>query len=163
MFHKIPKLAWVITTVVIVIDQFTKQWVAAVFYLYERVSVMPMLDFTLTLNRGAAFSVLATAGGWQRWLLSGISVTATVILLTCLSRTHKKDLWMITAFSLILGGAIGNLIDRAAFSYVIDFILVYWQHHYFPAFNIADSAITVGAGMLMIDLFRKKPVEIQTP
>ena len=86
-------------------------------------------------------------------------MTAAVILLVWLYNTNKKDRWLVIALSLVLGGAMGNLIDRIYLSHVVDFILVYWDHHYFPAFNVADSAITVGAGMLILDIFRVKPEE----
>ena len=161
MIRNFSKLALMIAAVVIALDQLTKYWVLSALQLYERVHVMPMFDLTLAFNKGAAFSFLAHEDGWQRWFFAGIAVTAVIVLLTWLYHTNKKDTWLVIALSLVLGGAIGNLIDRIYLSHVVDFILVYWNHHYFPAFNVADSAITVGAGMLILDIFRTKSETIK--
>lgn len=159
MIRNFPKLSFLIITLVIVLDQLTKSWVSSSLHLYERIHVMPMFDITLAFNPGAAFSFLAHENGWQRWFFAGIAISAVAALFAWLYNTNKKDTWLVIALSLVLGGAVGNLIDRIYLSHVVDFILVYWNDHYFPAFNVADSAITVGAGMLILDVFRTKKLE----
>jgi signal peptidase II len=145
---------WV-AVVIIGLDQLTKLWIEGNFQLGERVPVLPVLDIVRAHNPGAAFSFLAGAGGWQRWFFTvlalGVSI-ALVLWLRALPRaTHKL---LIGGLALILGGAIGNVIDRLEHGFVIDFILAHWfDQAYFPAFNVADSAITVGAGMVLLDAF----------
>ena len=132
-------------------DQLTKQAVLLTFKLGERMPVMPgFFDLTLLFNSGAAFSFLANAGGWQRWLFIGIGVVATAFICLMLWRHGSQRLFSF-ALSLILGGAIGNIIDRILRGEVVDFLLFYWRGWYFPAFNVADSAITIGAVLLIID------------
>jgi signal peptidase II len=100
---------------------------------------------------GAAFSMFATASGWQRWVFSALAVVVSVALIVWLARLERRANLLAAALALILGGALGNVYDRLRLGYVIDFIQVHWQQHYFPAFNVADSAITVGAVLLVID------------
>jgi signal peptidase II len=113
-------------------------------------------SWTLAYNSGAAFSFLADSSGWQRWLFALIAVVVSTVLLVWLKRLGRNDTWLAIALALILGGALGNLYDRIAYGHVIDFILVHWEHRLFPAFNVADSAICVGAVMLALDMFKSK-------
>ena len=113
-----------------------------------------LFDLTLVYNRGAAFSFLAGASGWQRWFFTGLGVAAAIFIVWLLARHGTQRLFSF-ALALILGGAIGNVIDRVARGQVVDFLLVYWQRWHWPAFNVADSAITVGAVLLIVDEFRR--------
>jgi signal peptidase II len=149
--------AWLwLSLVVIVLDQSTKFLVTRFFELYERVEVLPVLDFTLLHNTGAAFSLLAGASGWQRWFFIALAGVVSVLLVAWIWRTPRGDKLLPLALSLILGGAVGNVIDRVVHGYVVDFIHAHWGAAYFPAFNIADSAITIGAMLLILDAFREK-------
>jgi signal peptidase II len=135
----------------VLIDQLTKQAVLIAFRPGERLAVMSgFFDLTLLFNRGAAFSLLANAAGWQRWFFIGIGVVATVFIVTMLWRHGSQRLFSL-ALSLILGGAVGNVIDRVLRGEVVDFLLFYWGGWHFPAFNVADSAITIGAVLLIVD------------
>ena len=141
-----------VTAFVVVLDQVTKALVLRHFELYQSIPVLPVLDFTLLYNTGAAFSFLADASGWQRWFFSLLAIAVSVVILVWLRRLKARAQWMLScALALILGGAVGNLIDRLRFGHVVDFIHVHWGEAYFPAFNMADSAITVGAALLLID------------
>ncbi|ALG69426.2 signal peptidase II [Beggiatoa leptomitoformis] len=135
----------------LVLDQLTKFWASQVLTYQEPYSIIPFLNFTLVHNTGAAFSFLAEAGGWQRYFLTALAVIVSLIMVVWLSRLSANQKWLAATIALILGGALGNLIDRVLYGYVIDFIDIYYQAWHFPAFNIADSAITVGAVMLLID------------
>ena len=149
--------AWLwLSLVVIGLDQATKFLVTRFFELYERVEVLPVLDFTLLHNTGAAFSLLADAPGWQRWFFIGLAGAVSVLLTVWIWRTPRGEKLLPLALALILGGAVGNVIDRIVHGYVVDFIHAHWGDAYFPAFNIADSAITIGAALLIIDAFREK-------
>lgn len=139
---------------VIVLDQLTKFWITAVFQLGDKLAVLPSFNLVLAYNTGAAFSLLADAGGWQRVFFSVVAIAASVVIVHLLRRNPNQPLFSL-ALSLILGGALGNLVDRITLGHVIDFIQVYWRDHYWPAFNVADSAITVGALLLIWDSFRK--------
>jgi len=145
-------LIWLwLSLIVIVLDQITKVWVSASLVLNEVVTVLPFFDLRLLHNPGAAWSILATAGGWQRWFLAGLAIIVSGIIIIWLSRLKSQQRWLACALALILGGAIGNVIDRIVYGYVVDFIDIYYQQWHWPAFNIADSAISVGAVMLLID------------
>lgn len=163
MSARFGKLGWVwLSVVVFVIDQITKFWFDNNLQMYERITVVPqVLDWTLAYNTGAAFSFLAGASGWQRWLFTLIAVVVSVVLVVWMKRLKPDETWLAVGLALVLGGALGNLVDRVIFGHVVDFILVHWQSSwYFPAFNIADSAITVGAVLLALDMFKsKKPEE----
>ena len=141
---------------VILADQVLKAWIVHRFSLVERVHELPVLDIILTYNRGAAFSFLSDASGWQRWLfvILALAVSTTIIIWMRRLRMRVHAL-LACALALIVGGALGNMIDRIATGRVVDFIHVHWGRHYFPAFNIADSAITVGAVLLLIDAWRE--------
>jgi signal peptidase II len=149
--------AWLwLSLVVIVLDQATKFLVTRFLELYERVEVLPVLDFTLLHNTGAAFSLLAGASGWQRWFFIGLALVVSLMLVVWIWRTPRGEKLLPLSLALILGGALGNVIDRVLHGYVVDFIHAHWGTAYFPAFNIADSAITVGALLLIVDAFRER-------
>ena len=151
--NKISQWLWIVLLVVI-LDQLTK--IAADHYLnyFQPVSIMPMFNLTLVYNKGAAFSFLSEAGGWQRWFFIVLSLVISVVLVVWLHRTHTTQKLQTVAISLILGGAIGNLIDRSMYGHVIDFLDFYYQSYHWPAFNIADSAIFIGACLLILDSFK---------
>jgi signal peptidase II len=145
-------LKWLwLTALVIVLDQASKLLVDHNMELYESISLIPMFQLTYVRNTGAAFSFLAHAGGWQRWFFIGLSLAASIAISIWLNNLPKDRKWEAAAWALVLGGALGNLIDRISYGYVIDFLDAYYQHWHFPAFNVADSAITVGVAMLLID------------
>jgi signal peptidase II len=141
-----------LSAIVLILDQITKLLVVQRFTLGERLTLIPgWLDLTLVYNRGAAFSFLAGADGWQRWFFTVVGVGASAFILWLLARHGSQRLFAF-ALALILGGAIGNVIDRLFRGQVVDFVLAHWQDRwYFPAFNVADSAITVGAVLLILD------------
>ncbi|MCB1757810.1 MAG: lipoprotein signal peptidase [Gammaproteobacteria bacterium] len=139
--------------VVIALDQASKWLAVAKLELHQPVAVMPSFNFMLAYNEGAAFSFLSEAGGWQRWFFSALALAVSIFLIFWLRRLPATEKWTIVALSLILGGALGNLIDRLAYGYVVDFIQWYYDRFYWPAFNIADSAITVGAVILLASSF----------
>lgn len=153
------RLGWlVLSLLVLVIDQVSKAHFEGTLEMFQQIVVIPdYFSWTLAYNTGAAFSFLADGGGWQRWLFALIAVVVSAVLVVWLKRLDRDDTWLAIALALVLGGALGNLYDRIALGHVIDFILVHWQNrHYFPAFNFADSAITVGAIMLALDMFKSK-------
>ena len=152
------RLGWLwLTLLVLVIDQISKTYFDSSLQMYQRIVVIPdFFSWTLAYNSGAAFSFLADSSGWQRWLFALIAVVVSTVLLVWLKRLGRNDTWLAIALALILGGALGNLYDRIAYGHVIDFILVHWEHRLFPAFNVADSAICVGAVMLALDMFKSK-------
>ncbi|RRJ83534.1 lipoprotein signal peptidase [Aestuariirhabdus litorea] len=157
MGQGVGMLRWLwLTLVVVALDQLSKHYVVGVFELYERVPVLPMFDFTLAYNTGAAFSFLSDASGWQRWFFAAVALGVSVMLVLWLRSLKSGERWLAIALALVLGGALGNLYDRIVLGHVVDFILVYYQQYHFPAFNIADSAITVGAFMLIIDALRNR-------
>ncbi|MFY0666278.1 MAG: lipoprotein signal peptidase [Natronospirillum sp.] len=154
-YHLQAKQAvWLLIAVaIVVLDQWTKYLVSSALVYGQRINVLPFLDLTYVHNPGAAFSFLADAGGWQIVFFTAIAALMSIVLMVwtlVLPRTAK---WMPVTLTLIMGGAIGNAIDRVRFGYVEDFILAYWQNWYFPAFNVADAAISVGAVMLLVDAF----------
>jgi signal peptidase II len=147
-------LKWLwLSALVLVLDQASKLAIDASMQLYESIPLMPYFNLTYAHNTGAAFSFLAHAGGWQRWLFAGLALVVSVVIGVWLARLQKHETLMATALSLVLGGAVGNLIDRVAYGYVIDFLDVYYQGWHWPAFNIADSAICVGVGLMLLESF----------
>jgi signal peptidase II len=149
--------AWLwLSGFVIGFDQVTKFLATRFLELYERVEVLPVLDFTLLHNTGAAFSILANASGWQRGFFITLGLVVSVALVVWLWRLPRGEKFLPLALALIVGGAIGNVIDRILHGYVIDFIHAHWGGAYFPAFNIADSAITIGAALMILDAFRER-------
>jgi signal peptidase II len=143
---------FVLSILVIVCDQASKYWAGISLTPYKPLPVFPMLNFTLAFNTGAAFSFLNGAGDWHRWFFAGFSLIMSAVLIVWLYRIPNQARLLSAGISLILGGAIGNLIDRAFYGYVIDFIDVYYQHHHFATFNIADSAICIGAAFFVLDV-----------
>lgn len=159
---------WVsLSTIVMLFDQLSKRFMSASLSLCEpgyceTVVILPVLKFSLLHNKGAAFSFLSDQDGWQRWFLLAVSAIISAVLVVWLYRLERHQRVLGLALALILGGALGNLIDRAVLGYVVDFIVVHYEDHYFPAFNLADSAITLGAGFLILDMFlesRRSPLE----
>jgi len=146
------KWLWV-TAVVLLLDQATKLLADSMLVLYQPVDIIPMFALTLAYNPGAAFSFLSDAAGWQRWFFVVLSLGVSVVLFAWLRRLGPGENRTALALALILGGAIGNLVDRLAYGYVIDFLDVYYGDWHWPTFNIADSAIVVGAGLLILDAF----------
>jgi signal peptidase II len=146
-----------LAVLIVVLDQLTKQWVASSFSYGESLELLPFLNLTLVHNMGAAFSFLSDAGGWQRWFFAIVSLIVSVVLIVWLSRLPARQYLLATALSLVLGGAIGNLWDRVFLGYVIDFVDIFYQKYHWPAFNVADTAITVGAILLILEsLFSSK-------
>ena len=143
-----------ITVLIIILDQASKILADHFLQYHQPVAVMPLFNFTLLYNKGAAFSFLADAGGWQRWFFLILTTAVSVFIYSWLRKLKPHQVLQYTALALILGGAIGNLIDRAIYGYVIDFLDVYYETHHWPAFNIADSAITIGAILLIIDTLK---------
>ncbi|MDX1451261.1 MAG: signal peptidase II [Oleiphilaceae bacterium] len=144
-----------LSLVVLVADLYTKYLASSMLTYAESVAVMPSFNLTLLHNTGAAFSFLAGAGGWQRWFFAILAIGVSIALTRWLF-VLKNDRWLAAAIALVLGGAVGNLYDRITLGYVVDFLHFYWRDYHFPAFNIADTAISIGAGMMVIDLFRHK-------
>ena len=158
LFKQSPTFKWLwISTVIIVLDQITKQLVEQQLHLHQTIPVVPMFNITLAYNEGAAFSFLSDAGGWQRWFFIVLTLVISTVLLFWLKRTDPNNKTEAISLSLILGGAIGNLIDRTLFGHVIDFIQVFYQTYYWPAFNVADSAISCGVVLLIISSLRSQP------
>ena len=151
-----PKgLRWLaLSAIVIGLDQLTKSWITSGFQLGDSITITSFFNLVLAYNTGAAFSFLADAGGWQRVFFIAIAVIASIVIVYLLLKP-QNDTLMNAALALILGGAIGNVIDRVRLGHVVDFIQVHGAGYYFPAFNVADSAITVGAALLIWDSFRK--------
>ncbi len=156
MVQRTHPAAWLwLSLAVVALDQTTKFLVTRFLDLYERVEVLPVLDFTLLHNTGAAFSVLADASGWQRNFFVTLGIAVSLALVVWLWRLPRGERLLPISLALIVGGAVGNVIDRVVHGYVVDFIHAHWGAAYFPAFNIADSAITIGAGLLLLDAFRE--------
>ncbi|MCV2420733.1 signal peptidase II [Paucibacter sp. DJ2R-2] len=151
--NKLP-LWLAIALLIIVLDQFTKVLILGNFQLGDSRFVTSFFNVVRWHNTGAAFSFLAGAAGWQRWFFVGLGAAATVFILVMLKR-HGQQTLFATALSLILGGALGNVIDRLLHGYVVDFIQLHWNGRAFPSFNVADSAISVGAVLLIWDELRR--------
>jgi signal peptidase II len=135
-----------------VLDQWTKSLIVARFEEFGGRTLLPVLDIMRLHNEVAAFSFLSNAAGWQRWLFIGLGIAVSAGILVYLRRLPAKGQVLLAAgLSLILGGALGNVIDRVVLGHVVDFIRVHWNEHYFPAFNVADSAISVGAALIILD------------
>jgi signal peptidase II len=143
-----------LSAVILGLDQWTKLWVMETLWRGQRVPVVPgILDLFYTTNSGAAFSFLANAGGWQRPFLTTVALLVSAVLLVWLVRLPRSARLLPLSLSLVLAGAVGNVLDRIQYGYVIDFILVYWHGWFFPAFNVADMAISCGAVLLLVDAF----------
>ena len=169
LFRGRSMLRWLwLTAVLVLLDQLTKQWASHALEMYDAVEVMPMLNLYLAHNEGAAFSFLSSAGGWQRWFFTAIALVVSVVLVWWIKKLERHETWNAIGLALILGGALGNVIDRILFGYVIDFIQFYYAAQsclpgfslyrtaettlcIWPSFNIADSAISIGAVILIWD------------
>jgi signal peptidase II len=165
LFPKQMAFTWLaVSVLIVVLDLWTKNIATQSLTLYRPVELTSWLNMTLAHNYGAAFSFLSDAGGWQRWLFTGLASVVTVVLVVWMFRLTTREKMTAAALGLIIGGAVGNLVDRINHGYVVDFIDVYYQGWHWPAFNLADSAITCGVVLLLIDgLFlsgsTKPPVE----
>jgi signal peptidase II len=152
-----PGNAWMrwlaLSAVVIALDLATKAWVSSAFQYGEVRPVLPFFNLVLVHNTGAAFSFLAGAGGWQRWFFTVVTVAISAFIVVMLRR-HQDERLMATALALVLGGALGNLHDRVTLGHVVDFVQLHAAGWYFPAFNVADSAITVGVALLVWESLR---------
>jgi signal peptidase II len=148
-------LGWwyLIALIVLVLDQLTKTWVIAEFYLGQREIITSFFNLVHVHNYGAAFSFLSDAGGWQRWFFAALSAVVSAVIVVWISRLPKTRWIEGLALALILGGALGNLYDRLVLGYVVDFLDFHWSGSHFPAFNVADSGITMGAVLLILDMF----------
>nr|WP_049632379.1 signal peptidase II [Cellvibrio sp. pealriver] len=156
---KIYQKAWfwyVVALVIVALDQASKHAIEAAFEYGETLVFTSFFNFTLAYNTGAAFSFLADAGGWQRWFFAVIALVASVLLSVWIARCVQQKPREAFALAFILGGAIGNLYDRIVLGHVVDFIVVHYQDNYWPAFNLADSAISLGAVVLIIDMLFSK-------
>lgn len=156
-------LKWLwLSLLAVVLDQGSKLAIAASMQLYESIQIMPFFKLTYVHNTGAAFSFLSEAGGWQRWFFAGLALAISIVIAVWLTRLKRHETLLAVALALVLGGAIGNLIDRLAYGYVIDFLDVYYESWHWPAFNIADSAITLGVILMLAESFglghSKEPV-----
>ncbi len=141
-----------LSLVVMGLDQLTKYYIVENLDLFDRIQLLFWLDISRLHNTGAAFSLLSDAGGWQRWLFIVLGIGVSVAIVFWLRRVPRRGhTWLAIALALIVGGALGNVIDRAIYGYVVDFISVHYGGWYFPAFNVADASISVGAAMLIID------------
>lgn len=148
-------LRWIwLSLLVVILDQATKALASAALVLHRPVPVLPSFNLTLMHNRGAAFSFLGQAGGWQRWLFLTVAVAVALAVMWWLRRLPRDAVWQGIALALVLGGAIGNGWDRIVLGHVVDFLDFYLGVHHWPAFNVADSAISVGAAMLVIEGLR---------
>jgi signal peptidase II len=142
----------ILALVVLVLDFVTKRWVESGLFYGEQIPVTSFFNLVLTYNAGAAFSFLSDAAGWQRWFFSNIAGGASIMIIYLLRR-HEADKLFCTALSLILGGAVGNLWDRIMLGHVVDFLDFYIGTYHWPAFNVADSAIFLGAMLLILQSF----------
>ncbi len=145
---------WWLTLIFLLADQVTKQLVVSNMDLYQSIDILPFFNLTYVHNPGAAFSFLADQGGWQRWFFTVIAAVASIVFIVWLAKTPKQQALLSAAFALMLSGAVGNLIDRVLFGYVIDFLDFYGFGYHFPAFNIADSMIFIGAALMIFDSFK---------
>ncbi|MDD1633486.1 MAG: signal peptidase II [Methylococcaceae bacterium] len=147
-------LKWLwLSLLAVILDQASKLAIAGSMHLYQSIQIVPYFNLTYVHNTGAAFSFLSEAGGWQRWFFAGLALVISVVIAVWLARLKQHETLLAVALSLVLGGAIGNLIDRLAYGYVIDFLDVYYQTWHWPAFNIADSAITLGVMLMLAESF----------
>lgn len=154
-FHVFKWLS--MSAVVVALDLYTKHLIQNAFEYGEHLTITPFFDVVRYHNEGAAFSFLADAGGWQKWFFSGISIVA-VLVITYLLKKHQHQKLFCLGLALVLGGAIGNLYDRLTLGYVVDFLSFHINDLFWPAFNVADSAICVGVALLLIDSFKKPAV-----
>ncbi len=154
---------FVLAVIMLIVDQVTKQLIVSKIVLGDKVPIFPGFNLTHQVNPGAAFSFLADAGGWQRWFFTVLAMIVSVVIAVWIYRLKDNEKWTAASLALILSGAIGNLWDRIAYGHVIDFLGVYWGESHWPAFNVADSAISIGVAIMLIvtfkDGFSQKTVE----
>ncbi len=147
-------LKWLwLSLIALTLDQWSKIVVDKSMGLYESIVISPFFNLTYVRNSGAAFSFLSDAGGWQRWFFAAMALIISGILVAWLYRLKKHETLLAVALALVLGGAIGNLIDRLAYGYVIDFLDVYYKNWHWPAFNVADMAISLGVFLMLLESF----------
>ena len=149
--RKVIALYFLLSMVLVIVDQLTKLWIVNDLQLFQDINILPIFDITHVRNYGAAFSFLSDAGGWQRWFFTSISLIVSILLGYWMCKTPPSKKYLLVAYSLILGGAVGNLLDRMMLGYVVDFLHFYYDEWHFPAFNVADIAISIGAGFLILD------------
>ena len=148
-------LIWLLLSLLLfAVDYITKAVVVANMKLYESIEILPIFNFTYLHNYGAAFSFLSDAGGWQRWFFSTIAVVISLLLTYWLKKLPAKNWVLCGAYAMVIGGAIGNLVDRLVHGFVVDFLHFYYQDCHYPAFNVADIAFVCGAGLLLFDAFK---------
>ncbi|GFO76462.1 signal peptidase II [Bathymodiolus platifrons methanotrophic gill symbiont] len=152
------KWLW-LSILVLILDQLSKIWIDSNMSLYQSIPMFPGFSITYAHNYGAAFSFLSDAGGWQRWFFAVLAGSISIGIIVWIKRLKSEEILSAISLSLILGGAIGNLIDRVVYGYVIDFLDVYYQAWHWPVFNIADSAITVGVAFMFYESFTNKELE----
>ena len=153
-------LRWLwVSVLVIVVDQLTKLWANAGLEFGQPVALLPVFNLTLVYNPGAAFSFLSDATGWQRWFFITLALGVSGFIVTWLTRLERGRVVLALALALILGGALGNMIDRVLFGHVIDFIDLHYRQWHWPVFNVADSAITVGACLVILDAWRDESLK----
>ena len=141
---------------VLLLDQSSKQLAEASLQLHERIPLLPFFNLTLAYNEGAAFSFLSDQGGWQRWLFSGLALLVTLVLVGWMRRLRGDERLLALSLALIVGGALGNLVDRMLWGHVIDFLDLYYGQWHWPAFNLADSAIVLGVSLFILDTLRQR-------
>lgn len=148
-------LPWLsVSLLVIVADQLSKYLIASRLFLFQSIPIFPIFSITLSHNKGAAFGFLNNYASWSAFLFMAIAIVVSISIIIYLARLPKQKYWLACGLSLILGGAVGNLIDRFIHGYVIDFLQFYIKTWYWPTFNLADSAICIGAAMLFIDTMK---------
>ena len=148
-------LKWLsISAIVIALDLYTKHLILGAFQFGEQLKITSFFDLVRYHNEGAAFGFLNDAGGWQKWFFAGISIVAAIVITYLIKKNPTQKLFCF-GLALVLGGAIGNLYDRITLGYVVDFLNFHIGDYYWPAFNVADSAICVGVAILLIDSFKK--------
>lgn len=158
----IGRNAWrylLVSLAVIVLDQWTKSIAVAHIAYREEIPVFPGFSWTMAYNTGVAFSLFADGAGWQRYGLSGFAILVSIVFAVMMAKLPARDRLNATAYALIIGGALGNVIDRLRLGHVVDFILVYYREWHWPAFNIADSCIVIGAGLMLLFGWRQHPAD----
>jgi signal peptidase II len=161
---RVGALRWLwLSLAVVIADQLTKALIVREFELYEVLDVLPVLEITRLHNTGAAFSMLAGASGWQRWFFIGLALVVSAGIVYWMRHLPRQSAaYLPVALALVMGGALGNVIDRVWHGYVIDFLHFHWGTAYFPAFNVADTCITIGAGLLILDAILDGRKEVAT-
>ncbi|MDK9561698.1 signal peptidase II [Gallibacterium anatis] len=150
-----------LSVVAFILDLFTKWLVVSHFELYESVNILPIFNLTYVRNYGAAFSFLADHSGWQKYFFVLIAVVISALLLFWLAKTPRQKILLNSAYALIIGGALANMTDRLYHGFVVDFLDFYWQIYHYPVFNVADIAICVGAGLLILDYLKNERKQVK--